>query len=74
MPVSFAEFLRTYAPAPGSSLHLVHCKTARESLKVFRATYNESFCKRIEQLEHRTLMLTRWRNRNVGRSSSTGLA
>ena len=25
-------------------------------------------------LEHRTLMLTRWRNRNVGRSSNTGLA
>jgi aryl-alcohol dehydrogenase-like predicted oxidoreductase len=28
----------------------------------------------LQILEHRTLMLTRWRNRNVGRSSNIGLA
>ena len=28
----------------------------------------------VTRLEHRTLMLTRWRNRNVGRSSNIGLA
>jgi hypothetical protein len=45
-----------------------------EILRLHNAGRSLPICAASTGLEHRTLMLTHWRNRNVGRSSNIGLA